>query len=685
MKNNHTHLKRLAAISLVLMLCLSALPMLAPSASAADARDIIYGQPNNVPMIRSPSPLHDELLDLTYDRLGDRFDLTADGTIYSADPANERRLRSSDDGQTWVAIHTFDNNIRGIYVSNNLWGEYLWVSTEGGKVYRSSDGATFDLALQMKSESYAIGYWSFASDDSAMLIGEYGGKNTPAAVYMSTDGDTWRTVFNTSDYRPEYGAHAHLVTIDPYNGWFYIGFGDTHMVSGMHVSKDRGATWETIQFGVVDGAAGDISYPLKVGVLGATYPDEDRVLFYTDKTPEVWEYIKCTGEVRMLLQMPDPYLDEEVKTYSAITGAHGVSYFATREYGNSGLAQVWMTIDGSSYYMIDEMSNVNNLRIHDGRVYGSKLQFNDLTKEQAAMLINDDRLTFDLMYGSTRHAYLDTPIKEVTVTVTGATISNILANPSFEIVRSAWSREYDGLIEYVDEFARHGDKSLKIMIPENKSMGYISQIGLNAPLTGIPLVIKFSILADGPMDKANDPRMYLIYRDDDGESITKTVWMGATAEGGISYYQDRWMDHTIYWTNPPESGTLTGMQLTFYDKGVNYYVDSFSISKYPIFVENDTPSGYVSFMLGDQLIEVGELAEGESTTISLPPDMWLDGLVPIVPLSGLAYTVSIDGTPVSEGEQSIRETKRLLEQTIPLIIGLAVIGSLITMLGRLKF
>lgn len=35
MKNNHTHLKRLAAISLVVVMCLSALPMLAPSASAA--------------------------------------------------------------------------------------------------------------------------------------------------------------------------------------------------------------------------------------------------------------------------------------------------------------------------------------------------------------------------------------------------------------------------------------------------------------------------------------------------------------------------------------------------------------------------------------------------------------------------------------------------------------------------
>ncbi len=41
MKNNHTQLKRLAAISLCLVMCLSALPFMAPSASAAPAADPI--------------------------------------------------------------------------------------------------------------------------------------------------------------------------------------------------------------------------------------------------------------------------------------------------------------------------------------------------------------------------------------------------------------------------------------------------------------------------------------------------------------------------------------------------------------------------------------------------------------------------------------------------------------------
>jgi len=39
MKNNHIHLKRLAAISLCLVMCLSALPMLVPTAAAADVLD----------------------------------------------------------------------------------------------------------------------------------------------------------------------------------------------------------------------------------------------------------------------------------------------------------------------------------------------------------------------------------------------------------------------------------------------------------------------------------------------------------------------------------------------------------------------------------------------------------------------------------------------------------------------
>ena len=109
---DHTQLKRLAAISLVLMLCLSALPMLAPSASATDTRDIIYGHPNDVPMIRSPSPLHDELLAPTYNEIGGFFDITSDGTIYAAASGESTSLvASTDGGKTFEMVHDFGSRI----------------------------------------------------------------------------------------------------------------------------------------------------------------------------------------------------------------------------------------------------------------------------------------------------------------------------------------------------------------------------------------------------------------------------------------------------------------------------------------------------------------------------------------------------------------------------------------------
>ena len=177
------------------------------------------------------------------------------------------------------------------------------------------------------------------------------------------------------------------------------------------------------------------------------------------------------------------------------------------------------------------------------------------------------------------------------------------------------------------------------------------------------------------------PADYVRYKAPD--EVTKFMYIGTNEPANQGHLNEQmWSDLTYYWT-PPAGATLVefGMQI---NEDVEYYIDRFSISPDPIYVEDDTPSGNVSFMFGDRLIEAGELAEGESKTISLPSDVWLDGLVPIVPVTGLAYTISIDGTPVSKSEQSIRETNKLLERTLPLIVGLMVIGGLFSMLGSLK-
>jgi hypothetical protein len=414
-------------------------------------------------------------------------------------------------------------------------------------------------------------------------------------------------------------------------------------------------------------------------------------LFYTDNYPEVYEYIKSTGEIRLALRMPDPYYSAGVKTYCAVTGEHGVSYMSMTEYGGLGLGHIWLTIDGSSWYLVDgDISDTKLLRIHDGIVYGRNIQFRDLTKEEAAMLIDEGRRSVEMLYDSPRHMYFDQPLKNVQVTITGETITHYLTNPSFE-------EEVDGkpsgwtisAVNYESEISEdvyyHGSKSLALnKIPGQTMM--ISQTIDGVVLSGRPLYVKASYR----MDNASaapfaDPTFQLKYRHDGTDQLREMV-MGdfQSNNGGKNHPVDRWMHYTGVWVNPPEGAELKSLELYIYTLDW-CYLDSVSISEYPIFVEDDTPSGNVSFMLGDHLIEAGELAEGESKTISLPPDVWLDGLVPIVPVSGLAYTVSIDGTPVTAADESIRETNRLLTQTLPLIVGLMVIGGLITMVGRLKF
>jgi len=696
-------------------MCLSVVPFMAPSASAIDTRTIIYGQPNNVPMIMSPSPLHDELLAPTYNMLAAKgggvgslpisFAVSSDGTIYSAIMHSGYNLmnlvRSTDGGETYELVYTFPHTIVSIFISEHDGTECVWVDIGDQKIYRSVDhGETFEPVLDTNGSTRS--YWSFASDGDKILIGEYGDTSTPAAVYMSTDmGDTWSTVFDTSVLHSEWGSHIHMVKIDPYNGWIYVTNGDSLAIrSALHVSRDGGQTWTSYELGSI------ASRPIN-GFLAATFPDPDRVFFYADNYPEVWEWIKSTGEFRLILQMPQPYVTAGVKAYSAATGAHGVSYMAMTEYNNVGLGKVWMTIDGSSWYLIDDsVSDTMCLQVHDGMVYGSNLQFRDLTKEEASQLLADDRRTYDMMYGSAKYMYLDRPLKDVTLTVTGKSVVNLLDNPSFE----SWSGGQPvGWTVTTDEgntstitrstIAKHGSSSVKVEYTGNQTT--LSQSGLNRSFSSdVPLILKISIRTDSPVeDHINDPEIK-IHWTEDGSTKERRIFLGGSAtenNGGKNNNVGRWTSYTMYWpwywqsgaAGTPVPGTdtvLTGIDIIVYGEGRTYYIDEVSLSEYPIFVEGEAASD-VSFMLGDQLIDVGPLADNETRTISLD---WLDkGIVSIVPVSGLAYTVSIDGTPATASDESIHRTSRLLEQTIPLIVGLMVISGLITLVGkafgRIKF
>jgi len=313
--------------------------------------------------------------------------------------------------------------------------------------------------------------------------------------------------------------------------------------------------------------------------------------------------------------------------------------------------------------------------------------FNDLTIEDALALIDDDRREVDVRFGSPQYMdFANSPLKDVTLTVTGTETKNYLSNPSFEEGLVGWKDMYASPVSdkmLIDDRAREGSKCVYL----RQDAGYMGQFGqtLDFVSDGTPLYVMLSMTSD--IDTGKDLRIALKYSVD-GVEESKFFFYYTSGLGGKDsrpglITRPGWVD--TYWVyTPPEGANITGFVVEV-PQGHEVYIDRLALSNQPIWVPETTGSGNVSFMFGDRLIEAGELASGESKTISLPSDVWLDGLVPIVPVTGLAYTVSIDGTPVSEGEQSIRETKKLLEQTIPLIIGLAVIGGLITMLGRLKF
>ena len=274
-------------------------------------------------------------------------------------------------------------------------------------------------------------------------------------------GVTWTQVFNTSMINPDLDAHIHLVSIDPYTGWYYVANGDvrsypapygcprTRVRRGCRTSSARAPRRPT--------ACSEHHIPIRIEYCST--PTTTPRCTSTSNRPGRYGW-PCGCLTRTI--------PPGVKTYCAVTGEHGVSYMSMTEYRGLGLGHIWLTIDGSSWYLVDgDISDTKLLHIHDGIVYGRNIQFRDLTKEEAAMLIDEGRRSVEMLYDSPRHMYFDQPLKNVQVTITGKTITNYLTNPSFE-------EEVDGkpsgwtisTVNYESEISEdvyyHGSKSLAL-------------------------------------------------------------------------------------------------------------------------------------------------------------------------------------------------------------------------------
>lgn len=163
--------------------------------------------------------------------------------------------RSSDYGDTWEKVHTFEATIQGMHItpsgvflvstSNNRWKKEC-----KGKLWRSEDnGQTFNLSLELNAGA-AIN-WNIASDSEGFVfVSEYGYKDKPnnaRHIYRSKDsGITWDIVYAPEETE---GYHNHVIIINKNDSnTIYQSIGDN--VKGVIKSTDRGQTWEKIMSGI---------------------------------------------------------------------------------------------------------------------------------------------------------------------------------------------------------------------------------------------------------------------------------------------------------------------------------------------------------------------------------------------------------------------------------------------------
>jgi hypothetical protein len=167
MKNNHIHLKRLAAISFVLMLCLSVVPFMAPSASAA------------------------EPIAVSNERIGDRVVFQQDYTTQYYVPSN-----------VWLGTDTGPNGIKNATLD-----------------YDYSKNAVRCTAIPGAIAKMYVGGLSPAVQTNITMDVEFsrGNHNSHADLYF---GNAWIIIQIYQVVVPDGGGHGlhktHIILLRPY-------------------------------------------------------------------------------------------------------------------------------------------------------------------------------------------------------------------------------------------------------------------------------------------------------------------------------------------------------------------------------------------------------------------------------------------------------------------------------------
>lgn len=512
-------------------------------------------------LIDTENPLESNMLQYKKTIInGSIMDIDDGGNIFFGS-GNKKLYKTSDGGKTSILLHTFSNTVTSVYYYKSA--KFLFVGCDNGNIYRSTDnGKTWTSVLKMPSGNYPI-WWSWDSDSSKILVGGYGQQSNGALVYKSIDkGKTWTTFFDLKNYYSvtDNNAHLHLVKIDPYNNnRVFITVGDSEFYRGLYITENNGASFDqtpVVQFGnFVDPAN---------GFLGAVFPDANNVIFFTDCTPDVWQYNKISKEAKKLAEFPNPYFSRETKFYDAVMGKYGVIYATAIDYTDDLTNFISISIDGKVWYKLNgAYQNIEDgnipLRYNpiDGYIYagtgspgGKGVAFKDLTKAQAAKLLN-----VQIIEDNNSVNYVKNPSFEAGNPPTSWT----LGKPA----RSTLSRDCTT--------SRYDKCSAKISKSTWSSYQYITE-NTNFNLLGQnTYVVRFSYKLSA-FSNIRGPVLDVIYDSNSGSNMEAAFF--------ADQYAKNWSDAVYYWT-PSEDITVKSVSIYMYDKIPTYWFDGISISKAP--------------------------------------------------------------------------------------------------------
>lgn len=269
---------------------------------------------------------------------------------------------SADDWATTRALTTIPSLVGGMYVHsvrqldapNGEPGELLALvrydvaNSRPGEVWRSSGyptvgaAATWSKVLTCSVGGAAIDeVWGFSCHDNLVMLSEYGVHGDAIRAYLSVDyGVTYATVYTMASVSGPAGTHIHGCAVDPYRGWLWLVTGDGPASRGTYVSRDLGATWETV----------DTEHQ-PVGIM----PMPDGVILTSDKAPNGAYFVPCTGDARQELVATLLYALDTATDLTYVGGQH-----FQRDYGypallpwvrsGTGRARLLATVDGRTYH-----------------------------------------------------------------------------------------------------------------------------------------------------------------------------------------------------------------------------------------------------------------------------------------------------------------------------------------------